>query len=73
MSGFMHCLISTHIGMFSALANTHQAQLIVVGSRMCKEGCLFAWTSFLLAGWSTVNSQLILWKLSMLLCKASPP
>lgn len=28
--GFMHCLISTHIGMFSALANTHQSQLILV-------------------------------------------
>lgn len=29
--GFMHCLISTHIGMFSALANTHRLILVVAG------------------------------------------
>lgn len=30
ISGFMPCLVSTHIGMFSSLANTDQAELILV-------------------------------------------
>jgi len=31
ISVFMHCLVSTHVGMFSALANTHFAQLMCCG------------------------------------------